>query len=150
MCPNLPFEKNILTGFFYGVLRNRKLVERIFYCALKIRKSFDRFASLALKNRKRFDRFALRALQVRKSFDRFVLRILKIRSGLTLPFKNLYKLLKYLIPCLGLKPNSGLLSFLELVFMLPWAGVKLRTTVFLRVRIYIILGRNQTQEHKFF
>ena len=80
-----------LTGFGYGVT--------------KIRKSFDRFAS--------------RALQVRKRFDRFVLRVLKIRSGLTLPFKNLYKLLKYLIPCLGWEPNSELLSIIGLGLILP-------------------------------
>ena len=58
-CPNLPFAKHILTGFFYEVFKNRKLVERIFYCAPKIMKRFDRFASLAFKHRKRFDRFVL-------------------------------------------------------------------------------------------
>ena len=54
-CPNLPFAEHILIGFFffYGVLKNRKLVKEF---------------SIALKNKKRL--------------GRFVLRVLKIKSGL--------------------------------------------------------------------
>ena len=137
-CPNLLFAGNILTGFFYGVLKNRKLVKRLFYYVLKIRKRFDRFASLALKNRKLVERLFYCVPKIRKRFDRFVLRILKIRSGLTLPFKNLYKPLKYLIQCLGWEPNSRPPFFLGLGFILSWVGIKLRITHFHRVRFEIL------------
>ena len=42
--------------------------------------------------------------------------------------------------------NSGLLSFLKFGFILSREGIQLRTTNFLRARIYIVLGRNQAQD----
>ena len=40
--------------------------------------------------------------------------------------------------------NSGLSTFIELGFTLSWTKNELKTAVFLRVRIYTVLGRNQT------
>ena len=64
-----------------------------------------------------------------------------ILSFLVTPIANLN--------CLGWESNSGLLPFLRFKFILFWLGIKLKTTGFLRVRIYsfAVLVGSRTQDY---
>ena len=102
---------------------------------LKSGKSLTDFFMECLKTGNWLKDFSIVRLKSGKGFDRFVLCVPKIENGLILMFEKLAECLEII-----------LCHVLEFWFCLG-QGIKLKTAVFLRVKIYTVLDRNQTQDY---